>query len=160
KLAAHFAVTGKNELGARIEPQDGWNGLEEKIRPFLINEAAGEKDHRIQWTHVIPALDLPGIQEPFVVAGIHTIVYCANFPVRYLVHPHDLATKVIRNGDDTIRPICGGAFLIANTRRLSRTEMIAAAAVFGGMNRKNGPAMAPLLDPDQGIPGKPVMRVN
>ena len=53
-----------------------------------------------------------------------------------------------------------GHFLIANTRRLSWPEMIAAAAVFRGMNGENASAMASLLGPDQSIPGKPVMRVN
>src|SRR5262245_66368349 len=67
---------------------------------------------------------------------------------------------MMRYGNHTVGPIRGGPLLIANARRLARPEMISTTAVFGGMDCQDAFAPASLLDPDQGIAGKPVMRVD
>ena len=126
----------------------------------MVGQAAREQHRRVHRTNPVARFHAVRIQPAIVIVDVHAVVDGGDFPVWHFVHPHDLFLQSVGNSDDSIGPVRGSPFLVADARATAPVKMIAAASIFSGMNGENALPPSPLFDPDHRVGCQPVVSVD
>jgi len=157
----HMTVSGENDLSVRIMTEEAGNGFEEEIGALLHGEPTSEEDGRIEWPDGVSTSDDDRVDPAVEFVNGYAVVDHPAFPIRQIIHPHQLALECATNCDNAVGAIGAVTFVVANAGARTAPEIVSAAAIFGGMHGQHVAMIGPtLFYPGHRIGGEPVVRVD
>jgi len=158
--AAHISVSRKDEFRARIVFEDKGGRLKQYVGPFLIGQSSREEHHGVGRTYRVTHLNGPRIYGNIKVMVIDPVINSAYFPIRNIVHPHNLSLKSVRNRNNPIRAKCAMPFMVSYPRGTASIKIVPASAIFRRVHREYPFSASTLLDPDHRVGSEPIVGVD
>ena len=127
----------------------------------MHGEPTGEQNGGIHGRDGVSTSDDGRVDPAVEFVNGHAIVDHPAFPIGEVIHPHQLALERATDCDDAVGAIGAVTLVVANAGARTAPEIVSAAAIFSGMHGQDGAMIGPaLFNPDHGIGGEPVVRVD